>query len=77
MAGFTIDLVGRVKNFDLPKNQPLIPLYEAVVNSIYAIQERQQKEEFDGRIEVEIIREPQEVAKIEGIDRRPAMKSQP
>ena len=69
MAGFTIDLVGRVKNFDLPKNQPLIPLYEAVVNSIYAIQERQQKEEFDGRIEVEIIREPQEVAKIEGIDR--------
>lgn len=69
MAGFTIDLVGRVKNFDLPKNQPLIPLYEAVVNCIYAIQERQEKEEFDGKIDIEIIREPQEVAAIEGIDR--------
>lgn len=43
MAGFTIDLAGRVRNFDLPQNQPLIPLYEAIVNSIYAIQERQQK----------------------------------
>lgn len=40
MAGFTIDLAGRVKNFDLPKTQPLIPLFEAVVNSIYAIEEK-------------------------------------
>ena len=67
MAGFTIDLAGRIKNFDLPKNQPLIPLYEAVVNSIFAIQERQQKEIFEGK--VEIIRDQQEVAKLEGIDR--------
>lgn len=52
MAGFTIDLVGRVKNFDLPKTQPLIPLYEAVVNSIYAIEERQSKEDFEGRIDI-------------------------
>ena len=35
MAGFTIDLAGRVRNFDLPKNQPLIPLYEAIVNAFY------------------------------------------
>ncbi len=62
MAGFTIDLVGRVKNFDLPKTQPLIPLYEAVVNSIYAIEERQSKEDFEGRIDIKIIREPQQVA---------------
>lgn len=68
MAGFTIDLVGRVKNFDLPKTQPLIPLYEAVVNSIYAIEERQSKEDFEGRIDIKIIREPQQVASIEGID---------
>jgi hypothetical protein len=67
MAGFTIDLAGRVKNFDLPKNQPLIPLFEAVVNSIYAIEERQQKEEFNGYVEVRIIREPQLIAPIEGI----------
>lgn len=68
MAGFTIDLVGRVKNFDLPKTQPLIPLYEAVVNSIYAIEERQSKEDFEGRIDIKIIREPQQVANIDGID---------
>ncbi len=68
MAGFTIDLVGRVKNFDLPKTQPLIPLYEAVVNSIYAIEERQIKENFEGRIDIKIIREPQQVANIDGID---------
>lgn len=68
MAGFTIDLAGRVKNFDLPKTQPLIPLFEAVVNSIYAIEERQQQLEFDGCIEIRIIREPQGVAEIEGID---------
>lgn len=68
MAGFTIDLVGRVRNFDLPKNQPLIPLYEAVVNSIYAIEERQDKETFDGCIEVRLIRENQLIAQIDGID---------
>lgn len=68
MAGFTIDLVGRVRNFDLPKKQPLIPLYEAVVNSIYAIEERQEKERIQGKIDITIIREPQEVANMEGID---------
>ncbi|MCM1253636.1 MAG: ATP-binding protein [Clostridium sp.] len=68
MAGFTIDLVGRVKNFDLPKTQPLIPLYEAVVNSIYAIEERQSKETFEGRIDIQIVRESQQVASIDGID---------
>lgn len=68
MANFTIDLEGRVKNFNLPKKKPLIPLFEAIVNSIYAIEERQEKEIFDGFIKVEIIREPQEIAQMEGID---------
>lgn len=68
MAGFTIDLEGRVKNFNLPKKKPLIPLYEAIVNSIYAIEERQEIEEFEGNIRIEIIREPQEITQIEGID---------
>lgn len=68
MAGFTIDLAGRVKNFDLPKTQPLIPLFEAVVNSIYAIEERQEQENFKGKIDIKIIREPQEIAPVEGID---------
>lgn len=67
MANFTIDLKGRVKNFDLKKSKPLLPLFEAVVNSIYAIEERQQKEQFNGVIDVHIIREPQEV--MDGISR--------
>lgn len=68
MAGFTIDLAGRVKNFDLPKTQPLIPLFEAVVNSIYAIEERMEREDFKGKIDIRIIREPQEIAPVEGIN---------
>lgn len=68
MAGFTIDLAGRVKNFDLPKTQPLIPLFEAVVNSIYAIEERKESEDFVGKIDIRIVREPQEVATLEGIN---------
>ncbi len=68
MAGFTIDLAGRVKNFDLPKTQPLIPLFEAVVNSIYAIEERMEHEDFKGKIDIRIIREPQEIAPVEGIN---------
>ena len=68
MSEFTIDLVGRVKNFDLPKTQPLIPLFEAVVNSIYAIEERMEREDFKGKIDIRIIREPQEIAPVEGIN---------
>jgi hypothetical protein len=33
MVGFAIDLAGRVKNFDFPKNKLLISLSEAAVNS--------------------------------------------
>ena len=40
MRKFGINLRGRIKNFNLPKNQPLIPLFEAIVNSIHAIDER-------------------------------------
>lgn len=69
MQGYTIDLAGRVKNFDLPKQQPLIPLFEAVVNSLYAIEERQENEAFQGYINIEIIRDPQLVTDIEGVDK--------
>ena len=67
MAGFTINLAGRIKNFSLPKNKPLLPLFEAVVNSIYAIQERQEKESFQGKISIKIVRVPQEV--LDGVDK--------
>ena len=32
MRPFSINIRGRVKNFNLPKNQPLVPLFEAIVN---------------------------------------------
>ena len=67
MAGFTIDLKGRIKNFPLPKYKPLLPLFEAIVNSIYAIEERQKIESFQGKIDIHIIRVPQEV--LEGVDK--------
>ena len=55
---FSSNLRGKVRNFSLPKNRPLIPLYEAVVNSINAIDERAQKQgDFQGKIEIEVIRE--------------------
>ena len=55
---FSSNLRGKVRNFPLPKNRPLVPLYEAVVNSINAIDERRKKDiSFMGKIEIEIIRE--------------------
>lgn len=39
---FSINLTGRIKNFNLPKNKPLLPLFEAIVNSIHSIEERKQ-----------------------------------
>lgn len=55
---FSSNLRGKVRNFSLPKNRPLVPLYEAVVNSINAIDERAKKQgSFKGKIDVEVIRE--------------------
>lgn len=42
MKHFSINLTGRVKNFNLPKNKPLLPLFETIVNSIHSIEERKQ-----------------------------------
>lgn len=59
MRKFSIDIRGRVKNFSLPKNQPLIPLFEAVVNSIHAIAERKNTDPSfsNGKIEIIIERD--------------------
>ena len=60
MRKFSVNIEGRLKNFHLPKNQPLIPLFEAIVNSIHAISERQQAGEiFSGKITIKIGREEQ------------------
>lgn len=54
------DVAGRVKNTSLPASKPLLPLYEAVVNSIQAIQDAQR---IDGKVEIEIIRDEQHLLK--------------
>lgn len=74
MKGFSIDLPGRARNFNLPKNQPLIPLLEAIVNSIHAIEDRVKVEPATkGKITINIIREPQIV--MDGVDEQPQIDS--
>lgn len=61
MKNFSINLIGRVKNFNLPKNKPLLPLFEAIVNSIHSIEERKQTEGTfsDGSITIKAVRDNQ------------------
>lgn len=70
MRPFSINIRGRVKNFNLPKNQPLVPLFEAVVNAIHAIDERKSADtSFEGRIVVKILRNFFSILKTECIYR--------
>lgn len=48
------DVQGRVRNVSLPASKPLLPLYEAVVNSIQAIEDAKEPK---GQIEIGVIRE--------------------
>lgn len=57
MKEFTINIKGRVKNFSLPENKPLMPLFEAVVNSLQAIEERKKTSPFNSEISIQIERE--------------------
>ena len=60
MRPFSISLRGRLNNFNLPKNQPLLPLFEAIVNAVHAIEERKREgANIKGRIEIQIIRDDQ------------------
>ena len=55
---FSTNLKGKVRNFPLPKNRPLVPLYEAIVNSINAIDERKKTDStVKGIIDIEVLRE--------------------
>ena len=55
---FSSNLRGKVRNFSLPKNRPLVPLYEAIVNAINAIDERANNQgTFQGKVEIEVIRD--------------------
>jgi len=48
------DMEGRIKNTDLPAYKPLLPLYEAIINALQAIEDNKKK---DGLITIEIFRE--------------------
>ena len=55
---FSTNIKGKVRNFSLPKDKPLILLYEAIVNSINAIDEKRRDESnYDGIIKIEVLRE--------------------
>ncbi len=61
MRSFGISIKGRTKNFSLPKSQPLIPLFEAIVNSFHSIEERRKSDIgfTGGRIFIEFERDGQ------------------
>ena len=48
-----LDVRGRIRNVNLPTSRPLMPLFEAVVNSIQAIEDSKR----DGTIHIRIIRD--------------------
>lgn len=48
------DVVGRVRNVQLPASKPLLPLFEAINNSIQSIEDAQEKQ---GLIRVKVIRD--------------------
>lgn len=55
----TTSLRGRVGNTTLPKSHALLPLLEAVVNSIQAIDARSEDGKASGRITVRVHRDAQ------------------
>ncbi|TCC38900.1 ATP-binding protein [Kribbella speibonae] len=55
----TTSLVGRVRNTSLPKSHALLPLLEAIVNAIQAIDARHEGSGAPGRIDVRVHRDAQ------------------
>lgn len=55
----TTSLAGRVRNTSLPKSRALLPLLEAIVNSIQAIDARPGGLDQPGRISIRVHRDPQ------------------
>jgi len=58
-----IDLLGRVRNIKLPNAKPLLPLFEAVVNSIHSIDDMRIN---DGYIKILICRDNHQSGLIDG-----------
>jgi hypothetical protein len=57
-----IDIRGRIKNTKLPTTKPLLPLFEAVINSIQSIEEANNEA---GLIEIDIIRDTTQLSAID------------
>src|SRR5262245_48543673 len=55
----TASLTGRLRNTSLPKSRALLPLFEAVVNAIQAVDEVHGADMDSARIEVRIVRDQQ------------------
>lgn len=64
-------LAGRVRNTSLPKSHSLLPLLEAVVNGLQAIDARFGEDVEQGRLQVRIERSPQEAFDFAGPGRAP------
>jgi hypothetical protein len=63
MAGsfMKIDFAGRIQNVTLPTSRPLLPLFEAVINSIHAVEDaRKAGQSAQGRIKIYIKRQTDE-----------------
>lgn len=56
------NLTGRLRNTDLPKSHALFPLFEAVINSIHATDERSENEEesYQPEIKIKVVRSAQQ-----------------
>lgn len=63
------NLSGRLRNTPLPLTSGLLPLFEAVINSIHAIEEAGTSN-VDGRIKIEILRVPQGQLKLTDAEKR-------
>lgn len=61
MKNFSVNIAGRVNNFNLPEHRPLVPLYEAIVNAFHAIEEKNINCTIQGNVKVEIIRRENEL----------------
>ena len=63
------NLTGRLRNTSLPNNRGLSPLFEAVINSIHAIEEANISTD-KGNVSVEIIRDTQQSLSLDSDKRK-------
>lgn len=68
MSEMKVDFQGRIRNTKLPYRQCLLPLMEAIVNSIQAIHDKDESQ--SGKIEVQLIRDSQLVFETEEAERK-------